>query len=198
MKRIQSSKSVSVLGAALCVALLASLNAAASNPGDGAPPGGDLSPAPSSRLLAFDADHYVYMPLILYATVEACVPDPPGESDNIDDAIKVCSGQRVTGLVNDDDWDDVFKIVCKQGERLQLTLTGPNPDADLYVFAPDATDVNDDDPIAWSDEFDTSNEYIDFQIPYAGTWYISVYSYQGSINYTLDINLAGAASGQGR
>lgn len=117
-----------------------------------------------------------------------CIPDPPGTSTNIHDAIKVCPGQQVTGVVTIYARDDVFKIECEENDRLQLTLTGLDPDADLYVFAPDATNVNVDQPAAWSEGFG-SNEYIEYKIPYDGIWYIDVYAYEGSINYQLDIDL---------
>jgi hypothetical protein len=98
----------------------------------------------------------IYLPITFR---DSCTPDPPGESDNISDAIKVCSGQTVSGQVSDQDWDDVFKIWTVANQQLTLSMNGSGGDADLFLFPPATTDVN-TDPWAAVSGTDGNNEYI--------------------------------------
>ena len=89
-----------------------------------------------------DDDYFIYLPLISgQPKPSSCTPDPAGESDNINDALTVCSGQTVSGQVSDDDWDDVYKILTVANQQLTLSMNGSGGDADLYLFPPGTSNV---------------------------------------------------------
>jgi hypothetical protein len=122
-----------------------------------------------------------------------CTPDPPGESDNINDALTVCSGQTVTGQVSDEDWDDVYKILAEENQQLTISMSGTGGDADLYLYAPGTTDIYTDPYSDISNNAD-NNEYIHGTILIGGYWYIDIYSYEGTTNYNVTITLSGPGS----
>lgn len=126
----------------------------------------------------------IYLPLIL----AACKPDAPGESDNVNDALTVCSGQTVSGQVSDADWDDVFKIKAMASQQLTLSMSGSGGDADLFLFPPSTTDVNFDPWVAVSGT-DGNNEFIQYTVPMGGYWYIDIFSFDGTTNYNVTITL---------
>ena len=128
----------------------------------------------------------VYLPLVYFS----CTPDPPGESNNINDALTVCSGQTVSGQVSDEDWDDVYKIQAGPNQQLTISMNGSGGDADLFLFPPGATNVDTD---TWADlsDNDGNNENIQYTVPAGGFWYIDVFSYKGTTNYNLTITLSG-------
>ena len=151
-------------------------------------------------------DVYAYEGSISYAltaTVKAndgfysCTAAPAGESDNIVDAITICNGQAVTGSVDQADLDDVYRLTIPGGWYLTVHLTGSGGDGDLYLFAPNATDVTTDTPVADSNTSGNS-EFITGRTSGEGSWYVNVFSYDGAVNYTLhayvaEIGFAGAA-----
>jgi secreted trypsin-like serine protease len=133
--------------------------------------------------------YQIYLPLLV-KSVPACTPAAPGESSNISNALTVCSGQIVSGSVNEsNDWDAVYKITVASGERLTITMNGSGGNAELWLFQPGSTNVYSDYPSAWS-ENTGSNELIDVIIFNGGTWYIDVWSYSGSTNYNLTLNIS--------
>ncbi|MDZ4170289.1 MAG: S8 family serine peptidase [Coriobacteriia bacterium] len=95
----------------------------------------------------------------------------------------------LNGLLDErTDPDDVYRITLAQGQQLTARLTAPGspePDFDLYLFAPDATDVGVDDPVAvsYGEEYP---ELITYVAPVAGTYYLDVYAYEGSGAYRLE------------
>jgi hypothetical protein len=126
-----------------------------------------------------------------------CIPSAPGESDNVVDALKVCSGQTVSGQVNDYDWDDVYKIWTVANQTLTISMSGTGVggpgDADLYLFPPGTTDVTTDD---WADRSinDGNTEFIQGMVLVGGYWYIDVFDYydgDGGTNYNLTVTLSG-------
>ena len=127
-----------------------------------------------------------FLPIV----VTNCIPDPPGDADNIDDALIVCSGQSVPGQVGDDDWDDVFKIWANANQQLTVSLDGSGGDADLYLYAPDATDVNTDDYVDSSTEIG-NDEFIERTVLEDGYWYMDVNSFEGTTNYVMTVTLSG-------
>ena len=139
---------------------------------------GDLKAEP-------DNAYSIYLPLV----INPCTPAPPGESDNVNDALTVCSGQTVSGQVSDADWDDVYKILSKANQKLTISMNGTGGDADLYLFSPDTTDVDSD---LWAAEsaHDGNNESIQYTVLEGGFWYIDVFSYSGSTNYNVTITLS--------
>jgi hypothetical protein len=136
-------------------------------------------------------DYYIYLPVINgQPKPSSCTPDPAGESDNINDALTVCSGQTVSGQVSDNDWDDVYKILTVANQQLTLSMNGSGGDADLYLFPPGTSDV-DTDPYTETSQNEDNNEYIQYTVTEGGFWYIDVFSYEGTINYNLTITLSG-------
>jgi len=99
---------------------------------------------------------FVFLPLIIRnpAPSTTCTPDPSGESSNIADSIKICSGQTVSGQVNrDNDEDDVYKIWATSGQQLTISMNGTGGDADIYLYPPGSTNVWTDTPAAYSDNY---------------------------------------------
>ncbi len=136
----------------------------------------------------------VYLPIVVTGASNGsvptdCIPDPPGESDNIADALTVCSGQTVSGQVDDLDFDDVFKISVEPGQQLTVSMDGSGGDADLYLYPPGATDVMTDIPYAASISLGHS-ESIQVTIPAGGYWYVDVYSFSGTTDYVVTISLS--------
>ncbi|MCB9137935.1 MAG: pre-peptidase C-terminal domain-containing protein [Caldilineaceae bacterium] len=135
-----------------------------------------------------------FLPIIIRGreqTTPDCTPDPAGETSNINDSRRICSGQTVTGSVSQSDRSDVYKIYFAEDTGVSITLSGSGGDADLYLYTPDATDVNETSAVAISINLD-SNELIEGTALVSGDWYIEVYSYEGSTDYQLQVNLATA------
>lgn len=124
----------------------------------------------------------------------SCQPDPPGESDNVADALIVCSGQTVSGQVSGDDWDDVYRILAMVNQELTISMNGSGGDADLFLFPPGTTDVKND---AWVDSSDNlgNDEFLQGTVLTAGFWYIDVYSFEGTTNYNVTVTLSGPGAG---
>jgi hypothetical protein len=119
----------------------------------------------------------------------SCQPDPPGESDNVDDALIVCSGQTVSGQVSDADWDDVYKIRAMVNQELTISMNGSGGDADLFLFPPGTTDIE-NDPYVDSSAHPGNDEFLQGTVLTAGFWYIDVYSYEGTTNYNVTVTLS--------
>ena len=118
-----------------------------------------------------------------------CTPSPSGDSDNITDALTICSGQHVTGQVDSfNDPDDVYKIMINSGQKLTITLTGNGnsvSDIDLYLYTPDTTDIYTQP--AWRASANLGNdELISDIVNLSGFWYVDVSAYWETINYTLE------------
>jgi subtilisin family serine protease len=138
----------------------------------------------------------IFLPLVFnqYASTSDCTPDPAGDSDDIGDALVICDGQVVAGQVSDDDWDDVFQIYAVKGQTLSAALVGSGGDADLYLYAPGSAGIYLDSPVAASLTRGSNVELISLKIPQSGYWYVNVYSYFGTINYSLTTTLVTASS----
>jgi len=137
---------------------------------------------------------YVYLPIVMTDASNGsfptdCTPDPPGESDNVADALIVCSGQTVSGQVDDFDFDDVFKILVEAGQRLAISMSGNGGDADLYLYPPGTTDVMTDVPYAASTSLGNS-EAIQITMPASGYWFVDVYSFSGATNYEVTVSVS--------
>jgi subtilisin family serine protease len=85
------------------------------------------------------------------------------------------------------DTDDVYSVFLHEGETISISLDGQEgTDFDLYVFAPYAHTVNNSNGmLSYSESEGTSKEFIEFQAPEEGMYYIDVYAYSGSGSYTL-------------
>lgn len=141
---------------------------------------------------------FIYLPMIIKsgASTTVCTPSPAGDSDNVNDALTVCSGQTVTGQVSDSDLDDVYKITVVANQTLTLSLSGTGVggtgDADLYLYPPGTTDVFTDAPFEVSDSAGNS-ESMSEVLPQGGVWYIDIYDAvdgDGGTNYSLTITLS--------
>ena len=98
-------------------------------------------------------------------------------------------GQTISGEINEvDDTDDVYSIFVHAGETIAVNLTGDaGTDFDLYIYSPEATTVKSGEGIvAYSDQYNTSNETITYVAPYEGVYYIDVYAYAGAGSYNLN------------
>ncbi len=94
------------------------------------------------------------------------------------------------------DTDDVFSIELEAGETLTANLTGDtNTDFDLYLFSPESLTVqNSKGIVALSENVSTSSEDIQYVAPHSGTYYLDVFAYTGTGNYTLTVE---ASNGPG-
>ena len=152
--------------------------------------------SPWSQSQSTSVLYKLYMPLIIkhYYSTSNCTPDPAGDSDDIDDALIICDGQVVPGQVSDDDYDDVFKIYAVKGQTLSAALSGSGGDADLYLYAPGSTGIYVNSPWAYSITPYSSQELISLTIPESGYWYVNVFSYSGTINYSLTTTLSATST----
>ena len=119
-----------------------------------------------------------------------CTPDPAGDSNNVADALTICSGQTVSGQVSrTSDMDDVYKILVQAGQQLTISMNGTGGDADLYLYPPETTDINVD---AWVENSINlnNNESIQTVVAASGLWYIDVRSFSGSTAYNLTVTIA--------
>jgi hypothetical protein len=163
---------------------------------DNATGGADTAAPSAATVVIRDNDqpscsNIAYMPLVVnggFSGVAICVPSE--DSDNVDDAITIASGQRVGSTVNGSDLVDVYRFSVESGTNISLSLSGSGGDADLFLFDPTTTDV-------WVDPFVigstglTSEEQIDWNADMTGYWYAVVLAYSGSIDYELSLSLGG-------
>jgi hypothetical protein len=136
----------------------------------------------------------IYLPFLMSAFRDAssadCTPGPPGESDNIADARIVCSGQTVSGQVNDgSDLDDVYKILVERGQQLMISMTGNGGNADLFLYPPDTDDVI-TDPWYTSSRHWGNSESIEVTVPTRGYWYVDVFAYSGTTDYDVTVGVS--------
>jgi calcium-activated chloride channel regulator 4 len=136
----------------------------------------------------------VFLPVIARSlATSSCTADAPGESSNISDARIICSGQTVTGQVGPTDRDDVYKIYVLANQRVTIQLSGSGGDADLYLYPPGTNDVNTDGYVDKS-AHDGNDETIAGQVLATAYWYVDVYSFSGTTNYTLIVTISEATS----
>lgn len=133
----------------------------------------------------------VYLPLVIGSgTPVTCTPSPVGDSDNVSDALTICSGQAVSGQVNDStDSDDVYKILVQSGQHINITMSGTGGDADLYLYPPSTTDVFTDPFAAYSWNLGNT-ETINGTLITSGYWYVDVYSYDGTTDFIFTVTLS--------
>jgi hypothetical protein len=144
--------------------------------------------ASPAALVQWTEVHALYLPLIFTTSPPSCIPDPVGESSNVADAIKICSEQTVTGQVSEADRDDVYLISAAANQVIDIVLQGTGDDADLYLYPPGTLNVNSDPWVAQS-ENDGCAEEIHGTMLVGGDWFIDIYAYYGTTNYTLVVTL---------
>ncbi len=136
----------------------------------------------------------VFLPLIARSlATSSCTADAPGESSNIGDARIICSGQTVSGQVGPTDRDDVYKIYVLANQRVTIQLSGSGGDADLYLYPPGTADVNVDGYVDKSTN-EGNDETIAGQVLATAYWYVDVYSFSGTTNYTLIVTISATTS----
>jgi secreted trypsin-like serine protease len=134
------------------------------------------------QLNGLSSPYILYLPLVLKAP---CQASPAGESNNVGDALTVCSGQTVSGQVSaSSDFDDVYKISVGSGQKLTISMTGSGGNADLYLYPPNTTNVVTDQFAARSANIGNT-EFIQVTMFAGGYWYIDIYSISGVTNYSV-------------
>ncbi len=110
-----------------------------------------------------------------------------GVINPFNDAVEVFSGDSISGTMPGTGTDDLYKILLEPGEVLNVTLTGvTGTDFDLYAY--ENVRFRDDFIITHS-ACNSSSEAMTF-VAWEGNYYIlDVYSYNGSGNYTLDVEI---------
>lgn len=143
------------------------------------------------------ADTFVFIPYVVIPPVQvpAC---NIGESDNVNNSIQITSGQTVCGQVNNaNDIDDVYKLFVPNGQLLTITMTGSGTgDADLYLYAPDTTDVT-VDPWTASSTNDGNSEFLQGVVSGGSdNWYIDIYAFSGVANYSVTAVISNPRTGE--
>ena len=137
----------------------------------------------------------LYLPVVAKApptptpTPPGCVPGPLGESNDVADAILICSGQTVTGQVSQSDKDDVYRFKAAANQAIDIVLHGTGGDADLYLFAPGTTNVT-SDPWAARSVQEGNDELIQGTLLVGGDWFVDVYAFSGASEYSLVVALS--------
>lgn len=93
------------------------------------------------------------------------------------------------------DKDDVYAVALKEGEVLNLSLTGQaGTDFDLYLYDSSAADIsNAGGMVGYSETANTSKESIKFTAPATGVYFIDVYAFKNAGSYKLSAgNFAGS------
>ncbi|MEH7454792.1 S8 family serine peptidase [Gottfriedia acidiceleris] len=85
------------------------------------------------------------------------------------------------------DKNDVYALSLKEGQGITFSLNGQaGTDFDLYIYGESTASVNNKNGmVAYSENINSSNEKINFIAPRTGIYFVNVYDYKGSGNYTL-------------
>lgn len=118
-----------------------------------------------------------------------CTPSPTGESDNIGDALTICHDQTVSGHVDQNDYWDVYKIAIDANRAIAINLTGGPGDANMRLYPPGTTSIEDGFLAEWSTAGGTSNESIQGTTLVAGEWFVVVYAWDGTSDYQLKVTI---------
>ena len=86
-------------------------------------------------------------------------------------------------------------IRCQLTQHLAISLSGTGGDADLYLYAPGSSDVRLDTPVAASTNYG-NNEAISGTVKVTGYWYIDVFSYSSTTNYSLTATITNSLTSQ--
>lgn len=128
--------------------------------------------------------------ILFYGAGLGYICPPIGESDNINDALTINSGQTVCGQVGPADIDDVYQIQVLANQEVTVQMTGAGGDADLYLYPPGTTDVT-TDPWAANSTNTGNKEFIQGTALAGGFWYVDIYAYSGTSNYFVTVTLSG-------
>lgn len=111
-----------------------------------------------------------------------------GVSDDDIPGLYINNNSTVNGALNMyNDMDDVYNLELSKGDVVTISLSGAaGTDFDLYLYTKNATTVKSNAGIlAYSENINTSTEKITYYIQQTGTYFIDVYSFNGTGNYTL-------------
>jgi len=141
------------------------------------------------------ATETIFLPVITAAQVvpQPCVADPPGDADDLPDALILCSGQTVTGAVHrDTDRLDVYKIYIERGQHIELLLDASGDgNVELLLSPPDSPPIGETGTIRVSAASmrPDNQEKIDYIARESGYWFVTVYSAAGQNDYSLAVTI---------
>jgi type VII secretion-associated serine protease mycosin len=117
----------------------------------------------------------------------------PGDDSNIP-GVALPASPVSDSLTGTSDENDVFKVYLAPGQTLDATLSGAtDTDFDLRLYAPDATDIALDVPVA-SSESSAYPDGIGYAAVATGFHYLRVSRRSGSGSYQLDWSITGDAT----
>lgn len=101
----------------------------------------------------------------------------------------------VTGTLDvTTDTDDVYRVLLGAGQTITVSLTGDaGTDFDLWLFGPNATDVDVSSQALANSELPTYPEQIVYTASTTGVYYIDAFAYKGSGSYTITWSTTGAS-----
>lgn len=120
-----------------------------------------------------------------------CTPDPPGDSEDVADALTICAGRAVAGQLNGFDFANVYKISLTGNQLMTIDLVGNGAgDVDLYLYRPGISSISED----FSTESAVTNsnrERLETTTRYGGDWYVVVrkFSSANDMTYTLTVTV---------
>ncbi len=122
-----------------------------------------------------------------YELSASIAPTPPLGADAEIPGVAVASSPVVDALAGAGESRVYALPAAAAGQRISLSLTGdPDTDFDLRLFAPGATSVRSDSPVARS-EFPLYPDQLVYDVPAGagGVYYVQVVSYRGSGGFGL-------------
>jgi len=116
---------------------------------------------------------------------------PKAADDNIPGVVIPAS--PINNSLNDSsDTVDVFRISLTAGQTISVNMSGPaSTDFDMLLFPPGSTNVYTDSGVAGSQGVSYPEEFT-YVAANSGTYYLGVYSYSGSGNYTVTYSVVNA------
>ncbi len=145
------------------------------------PPPAQKKAGPSKAMIVLLVIIAVVIASIAMAVMFTVVTNP------FNDAVEVFSGDIISGSMPGSGTDDLYKINLSPGEVLYVTLNGAGgTDFDLYVYE---NVLFWDEYIITGSATDTSTEEVAFVAWETGYYILNVYSYEGSGDYNLDIEI---------
>ncbi|TLM98526.1 MAG: hypothetical protein FDZ75_02160, partial [Actinobacteria bacterium] len=92
------------------------------------------------------------------------------------------------------DTDDVQSVLLGAGQTLTVSLTGAaGTDFDLWLFGPDATDVDDATQAVAKSRLGSYPETIEYKAPVTGVYYLDAFADTGSGAYTMTWSIDGVS-----
>ena len=134
----------------------------------------------------------IFLPTVNRAVASVptdCTPSPAGDANSPGDALTICHDQTVNGQVDQNDYWDVYKIAIDANRAIAVNLTGGPGDANMRLYPPGTTSIDDGALADWSTAGSTSNESIQGTTLLAGEWFVVVYAWDGASDYQLKVTI---------